>query len=107
MTWIHLAQPTDHWQVVDCFEHGYEHSGYISCSQYLDLLCSCKPLNKGICSMELAKFSYHRVIALKLANNWTNLTNCRGGTQHLFHPSLRQLLQKENCPVRNTNVSDA
>jgi hypothetical protein len=87
MNWFHLSQATDLWRVVGCFEHGYEHSGYIRCTEYLDFLRDYKRMKMGICLAKLAKFSDHRVIALKLANDWNNLTNCRGGVQHLFFPS--------------------
>ena len=69
MTWIHLAQSTEQWRVLDCFEYGNEHSVYIRCREHLQWLRSYKPLNKGNSSTKIAKFSYHRVIALKLTNN--------------------------------------
>jgi len=57
MTLIHLAQPIDQWRVVGCFEHGNEYSVDIRCREYLVWFCTYKLLNKGICSMKLAKFS--------------------------------------------------
>jgi hypothetical protein len=87
MTWIHLAEPTQQRRVVRSLEHINEHYSDVRSTEYLDFLHSYERLKKEICLTKLAKFSYHSVIALELAYNWTNLTNYRGGIQHLFFPS--------------------
>jgi hypothetical protein len=69
MTWIYLARPIKQRRVVGSFEHVNEHYSDVISREYLYLLYSYEHLKKEICLTKIAKFSYHRVIALKVANN--------------------------------------